>query len=58
VAEAAGAVLAVIVFVGGYALLRRRSESRTGTRPPIQWAWLAAIIGCVAVALLAGAITH
>ena len=38
------------VFLGVYALLRRRSGA------PVQWGWLAAIVGCAAVALVVGAV--
>jgi hypothetical protein len=45
---------AVAVFLGIYALLRRRQATESGDRPPIRWGWLAAIVACAAVAALAG----
>ncbi len=52
---AAGACLAV--FLALYAVLHRRSE-RAGRQPAIQWGWLAAIIGCAALALALGMLTR
>jgi hypothetical protein len=47
-------VLAVVAFVAIYALLRERAGRKSGTKPPVQWGWLAAIAGCVLLAVLAG----
>ncbi len=54
-------VTVVLTYLGGllaflaiYELLRRREERRTGTRPPVQWRWIAAAIGCALAATLYG----
>jgi hypothetical protein len=47
-------VVPVVVFLLLYVLLRERAARRSGNRPPIQWGWLAAIVGCVLLAVLAG----
>jgi hypothetical protein len=47
-------VLAVVVFLAIYALLRERARRKSGNQPPVQWAWLAAIAGCVLIAVFAG----
>jgi hypothetical protein len=42
-----------VAFLLIYASIRLHAE-RAGTRPPIQWSWLAAIAGCAAAAVLTG----
>jgi hypothetical protein len=51
----AGACLAV--FLALYAVLHRRAN-RGDRHRPIQWGWLAAIIGCAALALLIGVLSR
>ena len=51
-AEAATALVFLAIFLGIYALLQRRSGG------PVRWGWLAAIVGCAAVAVLIGALTR
>ena len=41
-------------FLALYALLRERARRESGVRPPIQWAWIAAITACAVVAVVAG----
>jgi hypothetical protein len=41
-------------FLATYEFLRRREEKRSGVRPPVQWRWLAAAIGCAVAATLYG----
>ena len=41
-------------FLATYEVQRRRAGKRTGTRPPVQWRWLAAIIVLVALATAYG----
>jgi hypothetical protein len=53
VAQAATALGALAVFLGIYALLLRRAR-RAGRDASVRWGWLAAIVGCAAVALLIG----
>jgi uncharacterized membrane protein len=48
-----GLALALAAFVAIYALLRER-ERKSGSRPPIQWTWLAAITACAVAAVIAG----
>ncbi len=43
----------LVAFLAIYAVLHRRAN-RGGQRRPVQWAWLAAIVACAAVALLIG----
>jgi hypothetical protein len=45
---------AIVAFLALYAFLRNRSGRKSGTTPPVQWSWLAAIAGCVLIAVLAG----
>jgi hypothetical protein len=45
---------AFVAFLALYGLLREREKRRAGSRPPVQWGWLAAIVGCALVAVLAG----
>jgi hypothetical protein len=52
-AEAATVLACLAVFLGIYALLQRRSESAS-----VRWGWLAAIVGCAAVAVLLGAVVR
>jgi hypothetical protein len=49
------ALVCVIAFLGFYAILHRRAN-RGGGSAPVQWGWLAAIVGCVAIAMLIGAL--
>jgi len=46
------------VFVALYELLRRRAARDGGSKPPVQWGWLAAITGAAALALIVGALTR
>jgi len=48
--------IAVVIFVGLYLLLRARAGRQSGSTPPVQWGWLAAVVGCAAIALAAGLI--
>jgi hypothetical protein len=41
-------------FLATYEFLRRREARRTGTRPPVQWRFLVAGIGCAAAATAYG----
>jgi hypothetical protein len=54
VAQVGTALLMLAVFLGIYFTARRRR----GATEPVQWGWLAAIVGCAAVAVLIGAITR
>lgn len=47
--------LCFAAFLAFYAYLHRRAQ-RAGQQPQIQWGWLAAIIGCALVAVLANAV--
>jgi hypothetical protein len=49
-AELATGLVCLAVFAGIYA----RSQRRSGG--PVQWGWLAAIVGCAAFALVLGAV--
>ena len=51
-------VLVLAVFLGLYQYLRIRAEGPDGRRPPVQWGWLAAILGAAAIALILGAVTE
>jgi hypothetical protein len=53
-AQFSGLLLALVVFLAMYALLRQRAARKSGNKPPVQWGWLAAIAGCVLLAVLAG----
>jgi hypothetical protein len=55
--ELVAAGVCVAVFLVLYAGTYRRA-TRAGRQPTIQWGWLAAIIGCAALALLIGALTR
>ena len=46
--------VAFAVFVTLYVVLRERAGRRSGSKPPVQWGWLAAIVGCALIAVLAG----
>jgi len=48
-----GILIALVAFLAIYELLRRRAAV-DGRKPPVQWGWLAAIVGCAAVAALVG----
>jgi hypothetical protein len=47
-----GYVLPFVAFLALYALLREREKRKSGSKPPVQWGWLAAIMGCALVALI------
>ena len=47
-------VVMLAAFAGIYALLHRRAARRSGSPPPIQWGWIAAIVACAVVAVVAG----
>ena len=49
--EVLAAVGALCIFLAIYEALRRRSARHGGTKPVVQWVWLAAIVGCAALAL-------
>ena len=52
--ELLSAVAALCVFLAIYEALRRRSARHGGTKPVVQWLWLAAIVACAALALAVG----
>jgi hypothetical protein len=54
VAELLGYALPFAAFLAIYAVLRERERRKSGVRPPIQWAWLAAITACAVVAVVGG----
>jgi hypothetical protein len=54
--EAIGAVVMFGVFLALYELLRRRAGAE-GSKPRVQWGWIAAITGCAALALIVGLLT-
>ena len=54
VEEVVGLALAFAAFVAIYALLRERERRKSGTRPPIQWGWLAVITACAVATVIAG----
>jgi hypothetical protein len=43
-------------FIAIYETIRRRSTGPSGERPPIQWGWLTAIVGCALAAIVIGAL--
>ena len=49
--EVLTAVATLCVFLAIYEALRRRSARHGGTKPVVQWVWLAAIVSCAALAL-------
>ena len=51
--EVAALLVCLAVFAGIYALLQRRSG-----RGPVRWGWIAAGVGCAAVALLVGVLSN
>jgi hypothetical protein len=53
-AELITVVATFCVFLAIYELLRRRSARHGGTKPVVQWVWLAAIVGCAAFAVAMG----
>jgi hypothetical protein len=55
--EALAVVGPFIAFLAIYAFLHRRAN-RGSSSYPVRWGWLAAIIGCAALALLIGALTR
>ena len=55
--ELIAAGVCIAVFLALYAFLQRRAN-RAGRQPAIQWGWLAAIIGCAALALLIGLLSR
>jgi len=48
--------IAVVAFLAVYAVLHKRHARISDTRQPVQWGWIAAIIGLAIVAILAGAL--
>jgi hypothetical protein len=48
------ALLMLGVFLATYELLRRRAAPEGSDKPPVQWGWLAAIVGLAALALAIG----
>jgi hypothetical protein len=52
--EVLTAIAVLCVFLALYEALRRRSARHGGTKPVVQWVWLAAIVGCAALALAVG----
>jgi hypothetical protein len=56
--EVITAVVMAGAFLGIYEGLRRRASRRSGTKPAVQWVWLAAIVGLVAVVVLVGAVSR
>jgi hypothetical protein len=57
-AQAAVYLVGLVAFLGLYVLLRRRAQAQTGDVVPVKWGWLAAIVGCAAVAVVIGAVTR
>jgi hypothetical protein len=53
-AEVLTAIAALCVFLVIYEALRRRSARHGGTKPVVQWVWVAAIVACAALALAVG----
>jgi hypothetical protein len=53
-AQALSLAVAVALFLALYAVVRGRQAHRTGVHPPLQWGWLAAIVGFAVLALIAG----
>jgi multisubunit Na+/H+ antiporter MnhB subunit len=51
-------VVALILFLIAYALLRQRAHGRTGEVVPVKWGWLALIVVCAVVAVAIGAATR
>jgi hypothetical protein len=47
----------LVAFLALYAVLHHRAN-RDGRSHPVRWGWLAAIIGCAAVAVLIGALNR
>jgi hypothetical protein len=54
-AQAVIYVVALVLFLIAYALLRQRAAGRTGEAVPVKWGWLAAIVACAVVAVAIGA---
>jgi uncharacterized membrane-anchored protein len=58
-AEVITVVVMFGLFLALYEFLRRRSATRAdGSKPPVQWRWLAAITGAAIVALVVGLLTR
>ena len=57
-AEVITAVLMFGVFLALYRFLRGRAARTGGSKPPVQWGWLAAITGAALVALVVGLLTR
>jgi hypothetical protein len=55
-------VLTVVVmfglFLALYEFLRRRAARAGGSKPPVQWRWLAAITAAAVFALIVGLLTR
>jgi hypothetical protein len=52
------AVVVFGLFLAVYEFLRGRAARAEGSKPPVQWGWLAAIAGCAALALIVGLLTR
>lgn len=52
------AVVMFGLFLALYEFLRRRAARDGGSKPPVQWRWLAAITGAAALALIVGLLTR
>jgi hypothetical protein len=52
------AVVMLGLFLALYEFLRGRATRSDGSKPPVQWSWLAAITGAAAVALVVGLLTR
>jgi hypothetical protein len=46
------------LFLALYEFLRRRAARADGSKPPVQWRWLAAITGVTAFAVIVGLLTR
>jgi hypothetical protein len=56
--QVATAVVMFGLFLALYGFLRGRAARRDGSKPPVQWSWLAAGTGAAAVALIVGLLTR
>jgi hypothetical protein len=52
--EVLTAIATLCVFLAIYEALRRWSARHSGTKPVVQWVWLAAIVACAGIALVLG----
>ena len=57
-AEVFTALVMFGLFLALYEFLRRRAAWAAGSKPPVQWRWLAAITGAAAFALIVGLLTR